>query len=536
MPLEKTNISTEEIIHKNFDQVERERKVLDNAIALIKAAEGDPLQTANVVTEIVVILLTFDSVKQDILSSFICDETNLPKKLLKEEIKKANAERIKETKVNGEFTESTPLVTMVETYLSNHYKIRYNDISNTFELLDMSAEEPEWEAMNENNIYRRLQKQHIKYSMSDLTSLLRSDFVEHYNPIKEYFANGKEWDGQDHIGKLGEYVIVDEEARPRFNRMFKKMFVRSVACSLEFTFNKHAFILVHEKQNSGKSTFLRWICPPDLQEYYTENINTDKDSLIALTENFIINLDELSTLSKMELNALKSVMSKDKIKVRIPYDRRPSLIQRRCNFVGSTNRIEFLNDETGNVRWICFAIEELNWDYIKDINIDQVWAQAYYLFTHSQNRYDYQLTVDEIEENEEANRQFLVRTTEMEMLQRFYIPGSEHDYDQFMSATDIIEALQKKVNTPIKLSNVQIGKSLAMLGFKRDQKFNVEAGFQVKGYYMKVNLIDYSTEKSALKNEAPSPDDILSKKAQMEAAKIAMMEGDNDPNKKDLPF
>jgi len=306
----------------------------------------------------------------------------------------------------------------------------------------------------------------------------------------------------DHIARLARYVIVEQAERDRFNRMFEKMFIRTVACSLEMDFNKQAFILIHEKQNSGKSTFFRWLCPPDLQDYYTENINTDKDSLIALTENFIINLDELSTLSKFEINALKSVMSKDKIKVRLPYASRPVIIQRRCNFVGSTNRKEFLNDETGNVRWVCFEIESLNWDYMQDIDITQVWAQAYHRLIHSKDKKVYQLTIDEIEENEEANRKFIVRTTEMELIQRFYMPGTKEKHDQFMTASDIMESLQKKVSVPLKLSTVQIGKSMAMLGFTRAQKFNAEAGFMIKGYYITHNMNDYTENTHAVSDSS----------------------------------
>ena len=72
-------------------------------------------------------------------------------------------------------------------------------------------------------------------------------------------------------------------------------------------------------------------------------------------------------LSKKDINHLKSVMSKDEIKTRLPYDKRASVLKRRCSFVGSTNNEEFLSDETGNVRWICFAINSINWDYSNNI-------------------------------------------------------------------------------------------------------------------------------------------------------------------------
>ena len=143
------------------------------------------------------------------------------------------------------------------------------------------------------------------------------------------------------------------------------MLVRSIACALlEYVFNKQVFVLVGAGQNTGKSTFCRWLCPPFLSDYITEYINTDKDGLIVLATNFLINMDELATLSKTEINSLKSLISKDKINVRLPFARRTSVHPRRANFIGSTNNDEFLTDETGSVRWLCFEIEgTLNFDY-----------------------------------------------------------------------------------------------------------------------------------------------------------------------------
>jgi predicted P-loop ATPase len=89
-----------------------------------------------------------------------------------------------------------------------------------------------------------------------------------------------------------------------------------------------------------------------LRDYQVENISVDKDSLIALCQNFGVILDELSTLSKTEINAQKTLMSKSYIKVRHPYDRRPKMESRRASIWGSTKKAEFLVDETGSVRWL----------------------------------------------------------------------------------------------------------------------------------------------------------------------------------------
>ncbi len=245
----------------------------------------------------------------------------------------------------------------IENFISEHYEIRYNIVSNNFEYLKLDENNNKWSELNENDILIDLLKNNYKISQAVLVALLKSDFIEHFNPIKHYFENLPKWDGKtDYIGQLSKYIEVKDNDKERFIRNFKKAFIRNVASSLGIALNKQAFILSHTKQNSGKTTFIRWLCPPDLSPYITEELELNKDGLISLATNFMINLDELSTLSKKDINSLKSVISKDTIKVRLPYDRREKTIKRRCNFWGSTNEAEFLSDATGNVRWVCFEL------------------------------------------------------------------------------------------------------------------------------------------------------------------------------------
>ena len=488
-------MTIKEILNGEMDQAEREKLLLDKSVEMLNNAKDDTLQTADAVNSIVAALITLDDTKQEVMAEFLGKVTPVNKTLIRNQIKKAKAAKKQTDRLNGEFEDSISIIEQVEIFINRNYEIKFNQISNQFEMLELEGDN-KWKKLNENNIYRNLKKRQLNYSISDLVSLLKSDYIEHYNPIIQYFENLPAWDGIDYISKLSKYITVNVNDIDRFGRMFRKMFIRSVACSLEQSFNKQAFMFIHEKQNSGKTTFIRWLCPPDLKDYYTENINTDKDSLIALTENFIINLDELSTLSKVELNALKSVMSKDRIKVRLPYDRTTTVIQRRCNFWGSTNRDGFLNDETGSVRWVCFNIDDINWDYNKDIDINKVWAQAYHLLKTATNEDVYQLTPAEIHENEKANAQFIIRTEEMEYIVRFFLPATAENYDQFLTASDIKESLQKKINVTTKFSKVQIGKSMALLGFKREQKYSKEEGYAIKGYYIKHNYDDYTESKT----------------------------------------
>lgn len=484
----------------------QERKIEDyllKARELLTASKGDAEKQTEAISEIATQFVSYNDPFK--MMRYI-DELAKDFKIKKQDFNNAIKQAKPEEKKPEDQKETSALVTRVEQYINKRYDIYFNVVANKF--MYRKNDENEYQILNEHNIYRELQKAHIRYSMSDLKSLLKSDFVPHKNIFIEYFKNLPAWDGEDHIENLSKYFEIQElsknsNERDRFSIMFKKMFVRSIACSLEAGYNKQCFTIVGPEQNLGKSSFFRWLCPPKLEDYYTENIGTSKDDLIALTENFIVNIDELSTLSKYDINALKTVMSKHRVKVRLPYGERPELLQRRCNFVASTNRTEFLNDETGSVRWVCFWVKKIRWqEYIKEIDINKVWSQAYHLFKNT--NYNYQLTQQEEKESQEANKTFFIRTPEMELIQKYMNPSTKEDYKNnnhdrriyFMTATDILTKLQQNNISNIKLVPTNIGKSLVMLGFTQSTFYNDITGMSLKGYY-----VEFDEHKSYEENE-----------------------------------
>jgi len=213
-------------------------------------------------------------------------------------------------------------------------------------------------------------------------------------------------------------------------------------------------------------------------------LSIDKDSRILLTTNLLINLDELSTLSKIEINSLKSLFSKDKINDRLPYDRKNSIIPRRASFIGSTNQAEFLNDESGSVRWLCFQIESIDWSYKEKININDVWAQAYHLF---KTNFTCDLNAEEIKENEEYNRQFHITTSEFELIHKYLSPGTKESNECFMTATEILLYIAEQTCSRVKLNNINVGRALKMLSFAREKKYP-ERNY---GYYVIKKSIEY---------------------------------------------
>lgn len=369
----------------------------------------------------------------------------------------------------------------LEKFLRENYFFRLNEITGIIEAKDIS--DGLWVELNEFDVYRQLKLEGFKASMNNLIYTLKSSYVKRYNPFDFYFKSLTPWQAhdQDYIMLLANYVKAVNQSR--FNKHFKKWLVRTVKCALIDDYvNKNAILLVHEKQNSGKTTFIRFLIPEAIKSYYTENLSFDKDSNIALCENIIINLDELATFSRFEINQLKSILSKSSVKERHPFEKKAKRIPRRSSFIGSTNLNEFLTDPTGNVRWIPFEILDIDWSYSKMIDINDVWRQAYYLFLNS---FPCDITAEEIKENEEANSQFIITTPEMELLVKYYSPGTKEKHDVFRTTTEIEMALREETHNAIKISNNQLGRALNLLKFPKDNRYNKEeCAYPQKAYYI----------------------------------------------------
>jgi predicted P-loop ATPase len=372
----------------------------------------------------------------------------------------------------------TTIFHVVEDYLQTNYDLRFNKISIEIEISQKNKNE--WFPCNENSLWLELQKKNIKIPINSLVSILKSNFIPEYNPIVNYFDNLPRWDEKtDFIKMFADYVELEkDESREQFDYHFKKWSVRAVKCALiDGYFNKQAFVLTDDGigQNIGKSSWCRFLCPPTLSNYIAEDMSDDKDARILLCKNFLINLDELAALSRKEINQLKSYFSKTNINERLPYDKKNSILPRVASFIGSTNMSTFLQDETGSVRWLCFVVKNINWQYRTEFNIDNLWSQAFAL--SNDINFDETLTAQDIQQNELRNDKFQIVSPEKDLIQKHFTSPKSSDEAEFLTPTEILHYINT-YTSGIRLSNVGIGKALKAIGFKRD-KHN-----QVYGYWV----------------------------------------------------
>ena len=363
-------------------------------------------------------------------------------------------------------------------YLNAKYSLRFNTISLEFEIKRIS--DKKWSDLNLNSLFIELTQSGIDIPINKLEILVRSHLIFQYNPISEYFESLDEWDGEDHIKNLCSYVKTNDDNAFRYH--MEKWFTRAVLCALEKEkINKHCLVLANTIQNSGKSTYLRFFIPRKLMNYLSEDIGLDKDSRIKLCKNLIINLDELSILAKADINSLKAFISKTHINERLPYARKAEYLERICSFVGSTNKTDFLTDESGSVRWIIFEVtEKINFNYSMEINIDKVWSQAYFN-AYKRKGFNPELTLADISENEKRNERFTQMTLEQEMVNKFFEPSD--NLEEFKTATEVMMDLSTQ---GIRLNHLKIGRALSSFKFPRVK----HPQRQIYGYLIRLKTID----------------------------------------------
>ena len=374
----------------------------------------------------------------------------------------------------------------VEFFLKTNWKFALNEVTQQTEC--RAAGEKEFDKLNIDSIFRRLQHAGFKFGLDKLKSLLSSDFVPNYNPFTDYFNNLPVWDNKiDYIKELAAYIETDHEQF--FATQFKKSLVRSIRCALDGIENRIVFVLVGEKQNTGKSTFLRFLNPFDRKYYIEAPIRDNKDSEFAFAENFLYNLEELSSLNNIEINKLKAIISKATVKERRPYAHAAEEQPRRCSFWGSTNKSEFLTD-TENTRWLCFDVKAIDWSYKKEIDIHNVWSQAFSLY--GDGRFNDQLTKSESDKRDQMNKGFEVTDVEKELIMQNFSP-TDRLGGEFYSNSDILKAITEKSDRAMKLNPKMIGKSMIQLGFLKGRK--MINGHVMRGYYAKASMFqDYKND------------------------------------------
>lgn len=383
------------------------------------------------------------------------------------------------------------VINRVEAFLSDKWVFRRNAL--TRKVMMRGIHSKEFVPCKYNDIWRDLQHNlktfgaRIKIPLGDVQTLLESDYVKEYHPIKDYFNRLAPWDGTDHIQALAGHVQCENQQF--WATQLRKALVRMIACSYQQIENRIVMTLYTKEQNIGKNRFIKFLVPPSLIEYFKEDpLQPNKDSEIALTQNFLWHLDELEALDRNDMASLKSFISRSSSKQRLAYARQEETRPRIVNFWASTNKEEFLTDWQ-NTRWLIFRVQTINWDYNNEVTghsaiaIDQVWAQAWHLY---KSKFNYRLDDIDVTDQNKQNKNFETVSMEKQLIMKYLSFGEPDSLgSEFMQPVDVWEFLTKQTGR-VTLNQYAIKPAMAQLDFPLEKvKLNDR---KVSGYWVRKSL------------------------------------------------
>ena len=357
-------------------------------------------------------------------------------------------------------------VDVIEAFLTRQGRFRKNTVTGKYEFAPEGTEDfCDLTDREVNSLWRRLCKEEAPARKQDVQTVIESDFVELYNPFREYVDALPAWDGTtDYIGRLAAAVHVREDG-DLFVRFFKKWLVAMLASLLDEETVNHEILVFIGRQGIYKTTWLNNLLPPELRRYFylkSNSRNITRDDLLTLSEFALVCLEELDEMESKELNQLKALTTMRHVSERAAYARYKEVRPHIASFCGTSNNRQFLNDLSGNRRWMPFEVESIDSPYDHPVDYRHVYAQAYALIRRD---FPYWLDDDEIRALNQHNRHFEVPCLEQELILTHYRRPMEGETCLFVTNAQILARINAGLRH--KLSPVKIGMVMTQEGFQQ---------------------------------------------------------------------
>ena len=377
----------------------------------------------------------------------------------------------------------TESLLLIEQYLTDNYLFRRNELNGKVEFAIIKTDEqglgvednPPFRPLTQealNSIVIRAKRDEICEKGSpkqDIIDYVHSEEVPLFNPIQEFLDHLPQWDGQNHVARLFSRLpgISTEQQN------FLCIWLRSAVAhwlQMDTLHGNEVVPVLIGSQGCGKTTFLRRLLPQKLREYYLDHLNLSNkfDKEMALTNNLLVNLDELEAIRRSQQVVLKQTLSKNKVNGRPIFGCAQEDRQRFASFVATTNNPHPLTDATGSRRYICLTIHKGQLiDNMGDIDYEQLYAQVLHELKEMQAPYWF--NNEEVVRIQQMNLQYMELKDLPEMVEVCFRHPKEGEQVKALTTTQILEIIRSEYpSVPMThRSRIDLGHALKVLNYER---------------------------------------------------------------------
>lgn len=242
-----------------------------------------------------------------------------------------------------------------------------------------------------------------------------------FHPVRDYL-NSLEWDGIARINIFLKKYLYAKGPREYLSAISRKFLCAMVARVMEPGIKFDSILIFEGKQGIGKSTAAsilggKWFSDPSI-------VIGDKDSIQALLGKWVVEMGELSGLTKADVEKFKAYISCSEDDVRLPYGKRYEKYPRQSVFIGTTNSDQYLKDMSGNRRFWPVEVYGCDVDALKT-DRDQLFAEALWVWN---------LGIEKLFLNEEESQLAM-----KEQDKRVFHDPIEDEIKNVLSSKDIID-------------------------------------------------------------------------------------------------
>jgi predicted P-loop ATPase len=310
---------------------------------------------------------------------------------------------------------------------------------------------------------------------ADITMYVNSEEVRMYNPVLAFLNDLPKWDGQNHVAKLFSRLPGLSSEQLAFLAVWLRATVAHWL-QLDTLHGNEVVPVLIGAQGCGKTTFLRRLLPCQLREYYLDHLNLSNkfDKEMALTNNLLVNLDELEAIRPSQHATLKQTLSKNKVNGRPIFGKAQDDRPRYASFVSTTNNPHPLTDATGSRRYICMTIPKGQLiDNAGDIDYEQLYAQV--LYEIRELNAPYWFNNEEVARIQQLNLAYMQQKDIAEMVKVCFRKPKEGEKVKSLNTTEMLEIIRNDYpNVTITTkAKVELGRALVSLDYEHKSHSNV---------------------------------------------------------------